>query len=192
MPEPPSPHGRLGPAFDGVLGAAQANAGWAFKAIYEAFAPGIAAYARSQGAFDPDGLTNEVLFAAFRALHRFRGDETRFRSWLFTITHNRVIDDRRKRAREVPRSSRTPEEDVLLGGDVEEEALARLGDAGVRALLDRLTADQRNVLLLRVVADLSIAQVAQIVGKPPGAVKALQRRGLAAVQRQFEHEGVSL
>ena len=191
MPEPPSPPTRLGHAFDGVLSAAQANAGWAFKLLFDAFAPTVAGYARSQGATDPDGLTNEIFFAAFRALHRFRGDEARFRSWLFTITHNRVIDDRRKQAREVPRSSTTPAEEAIAGGNVEEEALARLINGELRALLDRLTRDQRNVLLLRIVGDLTIAQVAQVVDKPPGAVRALQRRALAAIQRRLELEGVS-
>jgi RNA polymerase sigma-70 factor (ECF subfamily) len=180
-------------AFDAVLHAAQANAGWAFKLLHDAFAPAIAGYVRSQGGSDAEGMTNEILFAAFRALHRFRGDEAQFRSWLFTIAHNRVIDDRRRQAREVPRSTMVSAHDVMVaGGDVEDEALARIADGETRALLDRLTPDQRNVLLLRVVGDLTIRQAAQVLGKPPGAVKALQRRALAALQRQFSLKGVSL
>jgi RNA polymerase sigma-70 factor (ECF subfamily) len=182
----------VGLDFDGVLSAAQANAGWAFKLLFDTFAPAVVGYVRSQGASDADGLTNEIFFAAFRALARFRGDEAKFRSWLFTITHNRVIDDRRKQARELPRADRTPTDELLPGGNVEDEALARLVDGEVRELLDRLTTDQRNVLLLRIVGDLTIAQAAQVLDKPPGAVKALQRRALAAIQRLLEPEGVSL
>jgi RNA polymerase sigma-70 factor (ECF subfamily) len=62
----------------------------------------------------------------------------------------------------------------------------------VHELLAELTPDQRDVLLLRVVADLTVEQVAEVVGKPAGAVKALQRRGLAALRRLVEAEGVPL
>lgn len=193
MPEPRSPTVRLGPDFDGVLAAARANAGWAFKRLFDSFAPAVVGYVRSQGASDPDGMTNDVFFAAFRGLHRFEGDEVRFRSWLFTITHNRVIDDRRKQAREVPRTSRSPSEVVMPpGGNVEDEALALLADREIRLLLDHLTPDQRNVLLLRIIGDLTVAQVAQVLGKQLGAVKALQRRALGALARILESEGVPL
>jgi RNA polymerase sigma-70 factor (ECF subfamily) len=176
-----------------VLAAAQASAGWAYKQLFEGFAPAVLGYLRSQGASDADGMTNELFFGAFRALHRFEGDEARFRSWLFTIAHNRVIDDRRKQARQVARSSRSPTDAVMPpGGNVEDEALALLADREVRVLLDHLTPDQRNVLLLRIVGDLTVAQVAQVLGKPQGAVKALQRRALGALARIVESQGVSL
>jgi RNA polymerase sigma factor (sigma-70 family) len=207
VPEPPSPSPRHGegreaaqrqraggtPDFDGVLAAAQANAGWAFKRLFEGYAPAVLGYLRSQGASDPDGMTNEVFFAAFRALQRFQGDEARFRSWLFTITYNRVIDDRRKQARQVARTSRSPTEAVMPpGGNVEDEAITLLANSEVRVLLDHLTPDQRNVLLLRIVGDLTVAQVASVLGKPQGAVKALQRRALGALARIIESEGVPL
>ena len=67
-----------------------------------------------------------------------------------------------------------------------------LGSARVHELLAELTPDQRDVMLLRVVADLTVEQVAEVVGKPPGAVKALQRRALAALRRLVEAEGVPL
>ena len=61
-----------------------------------------------------------------------------------------------------------------------------------RLTFDSLPDDQRAVLLLRVIGDLSIEDVAKAVGKRPGAVKALQRRGLAAVKRELTRKGVSL
>jgi RNA polymerase sigma-70 factor (ECF subfamily) len=48
------------------------------------------------------------------------------------------------------------------------------------------------VILLRVLGDLTVEEVARILGKRPGAVKALQRRGLAAIKRQISREGVTL
>jgi RNA polymerase sigma factor (sigma-70 family) len=164
----------LGEAFPAVLGAAQANAPWAFERLFHAYAGPVAGYVRSQGVPDPDGVANEVFFAAFRRLGDFAGSEPRFRSWLFTIAHNRVVDERRRAARR-PRLTEEAARDPV-GGDVEAEALARLGEERVRALLSALPADQRSVLLLRIAADLTVQEVADVLGKRPGAVKALQRR----------------
>jgi RNA polymerase sigma-70 factor (ECF subfamily) len=69
--------------------------------------------------------------------------------------------------------------------------LTRLAEDRVRALLDHLSPDQREALMLRVVADLSVEETAAVMGKGYEAVKALQRRGLATLRRQLsEGEGV--
>ena len=59
-------------------------------------------------------------------------------------------------------------------------------------MIARLSPDQQSVVLLRVIADLTVEQVARVIGKRPGAVKALQRRGLAALEREISKEGVTL
>ena len=76
--------------------------------------------------------------------------------------------------------------------DAAEEALARIGTERVERILESLSEDQRAVLLLRFVGDMSIDDIASTIGKRPGAVKALQRRGLAAVRRQLAGGEVSL
>jgi RNA polymerase sigma factor (sigma-70 family) len=63
--------------------------------------------------------------------------------------------------------------------------------SGVARAMKALSSDQRAVLLLRILADLSVAEVASILGKSQGAVKTLQRRGLRSLVRQLEGEGVS-
>jgi RNA polymerase sigma-70 factor (ECF subfamily) len=73
----------------------------------------------------------------------------------------------------------------------EDVALARLGGERVQALLGELTPDQRQVLALRVIADLSLEQAAEAVGKPVGAVKALQHRALETLRRKIAGEAVS-
>lgn len=65
-------------------------------------------------------------------------------------------------------------------------ALNRIGEERVRVLLAQLAPDQRDVLLLRLVGDLTIEQIAQTLDKPRGAVKALQRRGLASLSKLLE------
>jgi RNA polymerase sigma-70 factor (ECF subfamily) len=62
----------------------------------------------------------------------------------------------------------------------------------VRHVLGRLAGDQQAVLLLRILGDLTVEEVARVLGKRIGAVKALQRRGLAAARKELESEGVTL
>ena len=177
---------RIGVAFDSVLAAAQGDAPWAYDRLWRAYAPSVVSYLRLQGAFDPEDLTSEVFLGAFRSLGSFRGDEGRFRAWLFTIAHRRLTDERR-RARVRPAytdgGGRGPDRP---GGDVEDDALHDMSEARVRALCDRLVPSQRAVLLLRVLGDLTVEQVAETLGKTVGAVKALQRRGLLALRDAVE------
>ena len=179
-------------AFADVLVAAKADAPWAFERLYDELAPAVAGFLRLRGAREPEDLTNEVMLGVFRGLGGFEGDAAAFRSWVFTIAHRRVIDERRRRAARLDTDGHIDTAEVTVsGGDVEQEALAGLGEIEVHGLLRELTEDQRDVLLLRIVADLSVAEVARVTGKEPGAVKMLQRRGLAALRRLLEREGVT-
>ncbi len=128
----------------------------------------------------------------FAGLTSFTGSEQQFRSWVFTIAHRRLIDERRRMSRRP--ATPTGDVDVLdrPGGDAEQDALNAMGRDRVQALCADLSDDQREVLLLRIVADLSIERVAGVVGKTPGAVKALQRRGLDTLRKKLSREGVSL
>src|SRR5690606_25950566 len=119
-------------------------------------APAVAGYLRAQRAREPEDLTSEVFMGVFRGLDTFHGTEQQFRSWVFTIAHRRLQDERRRIARQ-PRVADVEVTAVeqggggsLPGGDVEREALAALGEQWVIGLCARLSADQRTVLLLRV------------------------------------------
>jgi RNA polymerase sigma factor (sigma-70 family) len=70
-------------------------------------------------------------------------------------------------------------------GDVEQEALGSLATERVGRLIDRLTEDQRAVLMLRIITGLTVEEVARVVGKKPNSVKALQRRGLATIRKEI-------
>ena len=176
--------------FQRVLSAAQADAPWAFEQLYRSLSPAVCGYLRLQGASDPEDLTSEVFLGAFGGIGSFSGDEDQFRSWVFTIAHRRLTDERRALACR-PRVADGPVPD-RAGGDVEEEALRRLSAERVRSLCAALAPDQGDVLLLRLVPGLTVEAIAEILGKTPGAVKALQRRGAAAIRRQLEREGVPL
>jgi RNA polymerase sigma-70 factor (ECF subfamily) len=176
----------VGAAFDDVLAAAQAGAAWGFEVLYRDLSPVVTGYLRMHGAPDPDDLASETFLAVFRGLGGFRGDEHGLRSWVFTIAHRRLVDDRRRRGR---RPQETDDAgDVLTGiagGDVEDDVLARLGAERVHRLCGDLPADQRSVLLLRVLADLTVEQVAAVMDRSVGSVKALQRRGLRRLREQL-------
>jgi RNA polymerase sigma-70 factor (ECF subfamily) len=182
----------LGAAFEFVLSAAKANEGWAFRRLFEDLVRPVAGYLRVQGARDPDDLVNETFLGAFSGIASFTGDEAGFRSWVFTIAHRRLVDERRRMARS-PDTSATYDDDLAAGaGDAEDDALESLGDERVRVLLDGLVPAQRHVLLLRIVGDLTVEQVAGVLGKTAGAVKALQRRGLLALKKEISTRGVTL
>lgn len=173
-------------SFDDVLLAARAGAEWAWSRIYADLAPTVTGYLRAHGAAEPEDLTGEVFLQVVRGLGRFTGDERDFRSWVFTIVHRRLLDDRRSRSRR-PSDPVAPEDleaRAGAGGDVEREALGRLGEARVRAALAQLPTDQRSVLLLRILGDMTVEEVARAVGKRTGAVKALQRRALRRLERE--------
>ena len=176
--------------FATLLTAAQAGGEWAYERLYRSLAPAVAGYLRVQGAADPDDLTSEVFERAFANIGGFSGGEAKFRSWVFTIAHHRLTDERRRAARRPVRADgEVPE---LAAGDVEDEAVRRLATERVRRLCEGLAPDQRDVLLLRMLACLTVEEIAQALGKSPGAVKALQRRGLAALRRQMAGQGVPL
>jgi RNA polymerase sigma-70 factor (ECF subfamily) len=172
--------------FDSVLTAARAGADWAWERLYRELAPSVIGYLRVRGAAEPEDLAGETFLQAVRGLASFEGDERDFRAWLFTIAHRRLIDERRRLGRR-PVQTLDPAdlaERAGAGGDVGEEALARVGDARVRAVLATLPEDQRTVLLLRILGDMTIEEIAGAVGKRTGAVKALQRRALRRIERE--------
>jgi RNA polymerase sigma-70 factor (ECF subfamily) len=174
-------------SLDAALERARAGDPRGFDELFRATGAAVAGYLRARGADDPDGLANDVFVRAFGTLRKFQGDGDRFRAWLFTIAHNAAIDDARRRRRRLVEVRLAVAADIP-GGDVEDEAMARLAHERVHALLALLSPDQRDVLLLRVVADLSVEETAAVLGKSYEAVKALQRRGLAALRRALSSE----
>jgi RNA polymerase sigma-70 factor (ECF subfamily) len=182
----------LGAQFPDVLAAARTGADWAWTTIYRDLAPVVLGYLRARRASEPEDLTGEVFLQVVRDLPRFDGGEREFRAWVFVIVHHRLVDEGRRRTRrpaelvpEVSAETHSPE-------DVETQVLEGAAAERVRGILEQLPPDQRDVLLLRVLGDLTVDEVASVIGKSSGAVKALQRRGLAAVKVTLSQEGVTL
>jgi len=175
---------------DDVLPAAQAGQPWALRVLYDELAPRVHGYLRSRGASEPEDLTSEVFLAVFPRLGTVAGGAAGLRTLVFSVAHARLVDDLRRRNRREPTVEFDAGSHDRQAPSSEDEALASLATDEVRELLARLPDDQRDVLLLRVVADLSLEQVAQAMGRSTGAVKQLQRRGLITLRTHVEEGGV--
>jgi RNA polymerase sigma-70 factor (ECF subfamily) len=175
--------------FRAVLAAARRGDQRAWDLLLRHLMGPLLGYLRLRGAPEPDDLVNEVLLRAARNLRRFEGDRDQFRSWIFTSAHHLLVDDRRRRRRRLEVVGLDHLGEAEPSGDEADGPLeAAWGDAHVQDLLGRLTADQRDVLLLRVVGEFSILEVAAIVGKEPNAVKQLQYRGMRTLRRLLARE----
>jgi RNA polymerase sigma factor (sigma-70 family) len=177
-------------SFERTIAAARGGAEWAWRELYGELAPSVIGFLRARGAPDPEDVGGEVFVQVVRDLARFDGDWRGFRAWVFAIARNRMLDERRRILRRPDQPVPEPAELAAEGGDVAEDAFARLELERVTAVLAELSPDQRDVLLLRVIGDLSVDEVARILGKRAGAVKQLQRRGLAAAGRLLTRERV--
>lgn len=179
--------------FNQIIQAALVGAEWAWSMIYHDLAGSVLGFLRVRGAADPEDLTGEVFLQVVRDLGSFQGDERAFRTWVFTITYHRLLDDVRYRTRR-PENSGLDEIMVHVASqeDTEKEALQSLLVVRIRNLIGRLSSDQQDVLILRLIGQLTVEEVAQALGKRSGAVKALQRRGLESLRREMLKEGVTL
>lgn len=177
------------PHLDSLVDDARAGSPEAFGELWQRLSPKVAGYARGRGVADPADFTSEVFLAAFQRIQAFSGDGAAFQRWLFTIAHHRAVDDLRRRNRRGLEVVYEPEADPRRSPSAEARALARLGDAAALELLSDMPDDQRNVILLRVVADLSVAEVAEMLDRSPDAVRQLQRRAVARLKRRIGAPG---
>ncbi|HEV7567373.1 MAG TPA: RNA polymerase sigma factor [Microbacteriaceae bacterium] len=173
---------------DEVVAQARTGNASAFGVIYQELSPAVLGYLTAKGVDDPEAVTNDVFLAVLPQLGRLRGGVAGLRKFVFTIAHARMVDDTRRTSRRPPSGEYVAELDGRASESAETVALQSIEADRVMALMDRLAADQREVLLLRLVADLPLAQAAQVIGKSGGAVKQLQRRGLIALRKLIEQE----
>lgn len=183
----------IGEEFAATLALAQGGDHGAHERLYRDIAPLVLGYLRSNGAREPEDLTSEVFIAVVRGIDRFEGTEPKFRSWVLTIAHRRLVDEFRHRSRR-PEDPVEPDQatlyDVPDERSPETDALNALDAAMLAGLLAELTEDQRAVITLRIIGDMPIKEVADALDKPITAVKSLQHRALATLARHLElHAG---
>jgi RNA polymerase sigma-70 factor (ECF subfamily) len=175
-------------SLDDVVRAAARGDADAFGTLWTSLSPAIAAYFRAHAVDEAEDLTSEVFLAAFRAMATVTDGADQFRGLVFSIAHRRYVDWVRRRVRQGPLLPYEPELDTRCSTSAEDAAVARLGGRRALDLLGALTADQREVIALRVLGDLTLAQTAEVLGRDIGSVKSLQHRGLARLRRCLEEE----
>jgi RNA polymerase sigma-70 factor (ECF subfamily) len=140
-------------------------------------------YYRSITREDAEDLTSEVFVRVVKSIKSQKGY---FPAWLISIARNLLTDYYRKRGRSREISLEEIKE-PFSNSDEEKKDNLYLGD--IRKLLDRLTGEQKEVVILRFIEGNSNEEVAKIMSKSPGAIKALQFRALSALRIILKKEG---
>jgi len=161
----------------------------AFGDLYERYLVSIYRYiyARIGEVREAEDLTETVFVKAWHALPKFKRSKASFRTWLYRVAHNLLVDHYRTRKEEVElpengrltSSSPSPEEEVIATERSEHLA------AGIR----RLNPQHQEILTLRFINEMSHEEAAQVMDKSVGAVRVLQHRALKALQEQLDLAG---
>jgi RNA polymerase sigma-70 factor (ECF subfamily) len=181
----------IGPSFPGLLAAAQGGDEQAFAVLWRDLQPAVLRYLRVAAPAAAEDLAADAWVSVIRGFARFRGDEQEFRAWVFTVARHRAIDWRRQAARR-PTGS-LPIALLAERPAPDDPAAAVLEAQSTRAalaLLAELPTEQAEVVALRVLGGLDVAEVAGIVGKRPGAVRVLTHRGLRRLAKRLEAAGL--
>ena len=145
---------------------------------YRDLAGPVIGYFRSHRVDQAEDLLGEVFVSVARNLHRFHGNRDDFRRWVFAIAHRRRVDHIRRWRRHRHVIATDPPHrasaDRPTGFDID-----------LVAALAELTPLQREVVVLRFVADLPLRDVARIVGRSTGAVKSTQSRALTQLAKRL-------
>jgi RNA polymerase sigma-70 factor (ECF subfamily) len=136
---------------------------------------------------DAEDLTTQTFLKMLEAIGRFRWRSAPFSAWLFRIAHNLAMDHFRATRRWQP-EEQVPEPEDLAESSAEEAALESIGRRSMLELIENLSMEQQQVLTLKFVFSFSNVEAGTILGKSEGAVKSLQHRALASLQKQLARD----
>lgn len=160
----------------------------ALASLYDQYADKIYSYIfhRVGQAELAEDMTGQVFMRMLEAIRADRAWRTSFSGWLYRIAHNLVIDHYRRRGRVslVDLDDATPI--AAKQGDPVPSAEASFDRAHLRAAMNQLTEEQVQVITLRFLEEMSIAETAAIMDKTEGAIKALQYRAVLALRRVMQ------
>jgi RNA polymerase sigma factor (sigma-70 family) len=171
---------------DDLVVGAQRGEPAALRSLYDSIAPRVRGYLQLRGVDDPDAATNEVFLRLFSRLGSVTGGLGGARALAFTIAHGLAVDDARSRGRRPVSTPYETQDDLRTSVSAEDIALEHTGTSEVLAVLDLLPDDQRNVVILRVLGELSIAETAAAIGRTEPTVKRLQSRAIEALRHLLD------
>jgi len=171
-----------GASFSETIDAAKASQDWAWVSLYELIARPLIGFFRARGAADAADLTGDVFFDVARSISRFSGDESEFRTFVFTIAIRRLEESL---AGPAHRRS-VLADDVLArlksGLSPVPDDEDQLIPTAVRDGFAALSPEQRQILSLRIAAGLSLQETATVVERKVRHVTNIQRRAVHKLQ----------
>lgn len=174
-------HGPLdATSFPDVLRAAQNGEEWAASELFSFLHPRLLRYLRMVEPKASEDLAGEVWLAVAHGIREFEGGFAGFRAWVFSIARRRTADYRRRAARRPATPTDAEWFDQLLGPrDPGLEVVEHLdANAAVDLITNSLPEEQAELLLLRVLGELEVLEVAELMGRTPNWVRVTQHRAL--------------
>jgi RNA polymerase sigma-70 factor (ECF subfamily) len=154
----------------------------ALSEIYDQYSGKIYSYIyhRTGDSRVAEDLTGDVFVRMLEAVRSDRAWTTSLQGWLYRIAHNLVVDHFRRQSKRDG-----PELDArwMASEDPTNSFEGLFSSHQLRIAMRFLTEEQRQVIVLKFGEGLSNAEVAEVMGKTEGAIKALQHRGLEAMRR---------
>ena len=163
----------------------------AFSRLYETHFDRIYRYVvfKTGDRIEAEDMTQQVFLKAYQSLPGFNLKGPPVSSWFFRIAHNLIVDHLRKKTKQEENQVMSVDENTIPGGDDPQTALELSVDVERLSAASRLlTNAQQEVISLRFAGDLPIAEVARIMGKSEGAIKALQHAAIAALRKTLQVE----
>jgi RNA polymerase sigma-70 factor (ECF subfamily) len=178
--------------FGALLRAAQEGDDSAVASLYHDLHPRLIRYLAVREPRAADDLEAEVWLAVAQGIARFEGGEEAFRGWLFAIARRRLADFRRTAARRATVPVPNEELDGAGGEDPADLVAEDLTSSAAAAfVVQTLSPDQAEIVLLRVIGGLGVEQVAELLGKRPGTIRVLQHRALRRLHAELRKAGVT-
>ncbi len=157
----------------------------AFTELYDKYFDKIYRYVAVKvgDRMEAEDITQQVFLKAIKSISAFKWKGFPFSSWLFRIAHNQVVDYLRKKKKQ---ATVALDDNVLTSKDDPEAILEqKLNLEQLATATKKLTSAQQEVISLRFAGELPIAQVAKVMGKSEGAVKALQHSAIVSLRKAF-------
>jgi RNA polymerase sigma-70 factor, ECF subfamily len=178
------------PEVVGLVERAKEGDAQAFAALYDRYVDQTFGYVYRRVGHRQvaEDLVGDVFLRAYRRLSTFEWQGVDLGAWIMTIARNRVHDHFKSARFRLERATEEVRDDPTPSGpdDPERVAVARDMTRALGEALERLKDDHREVVELRFVHDLSVAETAAVMDRSVGATKALQYRALRALAAEVQ------
>jgi RNA polymerase sigma-70 factor (ECF subfamily) len=145
--------------------------------VWRHFQPALLRYLRAKRVSDPDDVASQVWIDAAGSISGFNGDVGDLRRWLFTIAHRRSVDEVRRAVRRPETLDADAGVDATVPGAEEVYVDTTSLDRAIR-LVRQLPPDMAEAVMLRIVGEMPVADVAAVMSCSEGNVRVLVHRGL--------------